>query len=223
MRFRRTAPQEPTSAADTLRPFVFGDVPLGAWPPPGEETEAEPWRSFVAAREAKADGRTDEAITIWTRIANDSSLEARQVLQAWSFLRAHGVAPPEADSGRVLGVVCEVAVGKQHDLLAAYSDGSSRYLNHSGKVVVAEGGPQGAVEAAKALIETAEPLGKVIGLWDQPALPPLSPGDGRVLLLTPGGFRFGQGPQDALMEDPAASAVLDAATRLMLVLTGAVG
>ena len=116
------------------------------------------------------------------------------------------------------GVVCEIAVGEDHDVLAVYADGSSRYLNHSGKVVVAEGGPEGA-SATDTVMTAAQPLGKLIGLWDQPLLPAVPNGHARLLLLTPGGFRFGQGPQAALWQEPMAGAVLNAATQLMLVLT----
>ncbi|MCW2674490.1 MAG: hypothetical protein JWP14_3079 [Frankiales bacterium] len=223
MRLRRDKSQVPETAADTLRPLLLGNVPVGEWPPQDREVEDEPWQSFVAARDALAGGHDDEAVQIWTRIASTPSLESRQVLQAWTFLRAQGVLPSGTEAERVLGVVCDVAIGRQHDVLAAYSDGSSRYLNHSGKAVVAEGGPAEVTAATEAVIAAAAPLGAVIGVWDEPDLPAVAAGQGRLLLLTPGGFRFGHGPQDVLWKDAAAGPVLSAATGLMQLLTRAGG
>jgi hypothetical protein len=220
MRLRRGS-SEASSAADTLRPFLLGDVAMSEWPPEDAVAEDEPWKTFVSAREAMAAGRPGEAVELWTAIARMPACESRQVLQAWTFLRDQGVNPTESEASVVYGVICEVAVGKEHDTLAAYRDGSSRYLNHSGKVVVCEGAPAAAVAAARGVVESAEPLGRAVGLWDQPVLPPVPRGHARLLLLTPGGFRFGQGPQEALWQDPAAGSVLDAATGLMTLMTSA--
>ena len=192
---------------------------MNQWPPDEDSTSGEPWRSFIAARNAFASGRTDQAIQLWLSIARAPDLESRQVLQAWSLLRRQGVAPSADESAVVHGVVCEIAVADGHDVLAVYKDGSSRYLNYSGKVIVAEGGSPQAVLAANAVLAAAAPLGNVIGLWDQPALPAVPNGHARLLLLTPGGFRFGQGPQDALWQEPMAGPVLSAATQLLLFLT----
>jgi hypothetical protein len=220
VRLRRQGPVPPSSAADSIRPFLYGDLPMEQWPPADDSTSGEPWQSFIRARTAVATGHPDQAVQLWLSIARAPGLESRQVLQAWSLLRRQAVTPSATESDVVHGVVCEIAVGDGHDVLAAYRDGSSRYLNHAGKIVVAEGGQQPAVNA---VMHAAEPLGKVIGLWDQPALPAVPNGHARLLLLTPGGFRFGQGPQDALWHEPMAGPVLNAATQLMLILTGTYG
>jgi hypothetical protein len=219
VRLRRHGPQPASAAADTIRPLLYGDLPLDEWPPGDGSDGGEPWQSFVRAREALANGDQDHAVELWRSIARTPGLESRHVLQAWSLLRRQGMRPSADEATVVHGVVCEVAVGEGHDVLAVYADGSARYLNHSGKVVVAdvEGGPVAA--AAEAVLSAAQPLGTVVGLWDQPELPAVPSGHARLLLLTPGGFRFGQGPQAALWQEPMAGAVLDAATHLMLVLT----
>jgi hypothetical protein len=194
---------------------------MNQWPPDEDLAGGEPWSSFIRARNALASEQPDEAIQLWLSIARAPDLESRQVLQAWSLLRRQGVVPQADESSVVHGVVCEIAVADGHDVLAVYKDSSSRYLNHSGKVIVAEGGPPQAAQAANAVMTAAAPLGNVIGLWDQPALPALPRGHGRLLLLTPGGFRFGQGPQDALWQEPMAGPVLSAATQLLRILTEA--
>ncbi len=219
VRLRRQGPRQPTSPADSIRPFLYGDLPLGQWPPDDESTGDEPWQSFIRARNALAGGQPDVAVKLWLSIARTTNLESRQTLQAWSFLRRQGMAPSADESPVVHGVICEIAVGDGHDVLAIYKDGSSRYLNHSGRIIVAQGGPPQSALAANAVITAAEPLGNVIGLWDQPTLPTVPSGHARLLLLTPGGFRFGQGPQDALWQEPMAGPVISAATQLLLILT----
>ena len=189
------------------------------WPPAGSPDRGEPWHSFVLARNALEGGQVEEAIQLWLSIARSPDQESRHVLQAWTLLRRQGIKPGEDEAEVVHGVVCEIAVGRGHDVLAVYRDGSSRYLNHSGKVAVVDGGPPSALAAAAAVIATAVPLGHEIGLWDQEVLPDLPRGDARLLLLTPGGFRFGQGAQTALWSEPAVAALLNAATQLLQVVT----
>jgi hypothetical protein len=219
MRFRRKgpapvpgeAPVAQPSAADALRPLLYGDVPLAEWPPPGGESDLEPWATFVRARDAAGAGRSGEAVEAWLSIARDPDVEARCALQAWTFLRQAGYEPEWPEAVEVLGVVCEIAAGGGHDVLAAYRDGSARYLNHSGRVaVVEEPWPE-----TYAVVAAGARLAREIGLWNEPALPPLPAGHSRVLLLTPGGFRFGQGPGNLLFADPLASSVLDPATALL--------
>jgi hypothetical protein len=203
--------------ADTLRPLLYGDMPVDEFPVV-DDANGEPWVSFVAARTALHAGAVDDAVAAWRRIAELPGAESRVTLQAWTFLRDHGVAPPADVATTVLGVVVEVPVDGGRDVLAAYRDGSARYLNHSGRVLVAEAGVESITAPVAEVIAAAEPLAAVVGVWDQPALPDLGPGDSRLLLLTPAGFRFGQGPDAQLRQDPSAAPLFDAATRLLVAL-----
>lgn len=202
------------SAADTLRRFIFGDCPLDEWPPPGSDVEAEPWRTFALARSAHSRGADDEAQDLWRELAGRPDLEARHVLQAWHFLRSAGVVP-DADVGkRVLGAVAEVAVRRGHDLLAVYTDGSVRYLNHSGASVVIEEHIPAVAEPAAELLVIGQSIADAIGPWEGP-LPPLPAGHSRLTMLTPSGPHFGQGEDAALRRTPAAAPFFDAATRTL--------
>ena len=202
-----------------MLPLLFGDVDLDEWPPAGE-VSAEPWKSFERARELLRSGDQGAAGREWQRIASLHGIESRHTLQAWHFLREVGTQPPDDVAPRVLGVVAEVAVSGGHDVLAAYRDGSVRYLNYTGKVLVVEAdvAPAELAHAVDAWLRIAETLAQVVGVWDQPKLPPLPAGDTRITMLTPGGLRFGQGPDRALRADAGTAAYLAAAT---LVLTSA--
>jgi len=207
---------------ERLRSTLFGLVPLDRWPE-GDEPSGEPWDGFVRARRHLAAGDQDLAIREWSQVAMIVDLtggESRHVLQAWQFLRSVNVHPDESIAGEVLGVVVEVTVGDAHDVLAAYADGSVRYLNHAGGATILDAvPPEVAVEAA-AVLAAGQVLADQIGPWTEPQLPELPVGSMRLTMLTRGGPRFGQGPDDVLGNDPMAGPVLAAATQLLVAVVG---
>jgi len=203
------------SAAASLEPLLFGDLPLDQWPPHSSPPEVEPWASFIRAREALAAGDQARAIAEWRQVAMQTGLESRHVLQAWTFLRAAGVVPDSDTAKSTLAVVVVVPVGGGHDTLAGYADGSVRYLNHSGAAAVIDDGPPEIAAANAELIGSGEALVQLIGPWDQPALPPVPSGTTRLIVLTPSGPHFGQGAYEDLHADPMGGPVLDAALRLL--------
>lgn len=210
----------PPTAADSLRPSLFGDRSVDEWPPPETVADSEPWASFVRAREAQRSGDEHAAVQIWSGIAAQPTIESRHVLQAWHFLRAAGVSPAPESASYVLAAVAEISVQSGHDLLVAYRDGGIRYLNRNGKAAIVEGAADLAcAEAARAWLAVADELASAVGVWHQPQLPPLSPGDSRIMMLTPGGPRFGQGPDSLLGSDAGAAAFLSAATNLLIAVT----
>lgn len=207
-----------TTAADALRPTLYGDVSLDAWPA-GDDHPDEPWASFVRARRHLADGDQDLAVRAWSAIAHDESQESRNRLQAWHFLRSINVHPDEELVARqAWGVVVEVPVDGGHDVLAAYPVGGVRYLNHAGGATVVEEGEGGEelLVALARLLVAGQALADVLGPWTEGSLPEVPVDHTRLLVLTPGGHRFGQGPDAALRQEPLAAAVFSAATDLLV-------
>lgn len=207
-----------SSAADALRPSLYGDVAMDQWPA-GDDHPDEPWASFVRGRQHLADGDQDLAVRAWVGIAMDEMLESRHRLQAWQFLRSINVHPDEATvAHQAWGVVVEVPVDGGHDVLAAYAVGGVRYLNHAGGATVLEDGEGGDdVQAALvAYLRAGQALADQLGPWTEPALPEVPVGHTRLLALTPGGHRFGQGPDDALKGEPLAADVFSTATDLLV-------
>ena len=205
-----------------LRSTLFGMVPLDAWPV-GDDSVGEPWDGFVRARQHLADGDQDLAIREWSQIAMAADLtggESRHVLQAWQFLRSVNVHPDASIAGLVLGVVVEVTVDQAHDVLAAYADGSVRYLNHAGGATILDDVPPEVAEKAVAVLAAGQALADQIGPWEEPALPDLPVGSMRLTMLTRGGPRFGQGPEEVLGNDRLAAPVLAAATELLVAVVG---
>ena len=181
------------SAAASLQPLLLGDLSMDQWPSDSSPQEGEPWASFIRARQAHAAGDQAQAIAEWRQISGHTALETRHLLQAWTFLRAAGVAPDPTTAKSALGVVVVVPVAGGHDTLAGYRDGSVRYLNHSGAAAVIDASSPEVQAANAKLIASGHALAQVIGPWDGPDLPPMPAGDSRVLVLTPSGPHFGQG------------------------------
>lgn len=203
-------------AAGALSQFIYGDAPLDEWVARGGADPGEPWNSFERARQLAHAGRQREAAGVWLQIAAAEGLESRQLLQAWHFLRQAGLPPPADQAKLVLGVVAHMPVQGSDDLLAAYRDGSARYLSYSGKAVVWEDRSDAQIQAAiNAWLAAGQAIASVTGPWDQPSLPPVPAGDARVVVLTPSGPHFGQASAAALSADPLAGPFLTAAASLM--------
>jgi hypothetical protein len=195
---------------------MLSDAPLDEWVAQSAGDCGEPWSSFGQARQLFDARQPDEAVKIWRQIAFTGGLESRQILRAWHFLRQAGYRPAVDRAKLVLGVAAEMPVQGAHDLLAAYRDGSARYLSYSGKAVVWEDRSITQIQAAiNGWLARGQVIADAIGPWDQPSLPPLPAGHVRVMVLTPSGPHFGQGPAAALSADPIAGSFLTAATSLL--------
>lgn len=199
-----------------IRDTLFGDLSMDWWPQETNGVEnAEPWRSFIAARDAVAAGRTDEAVRLWRQITSQPGLESRHYAQAWHFLRSQGVQPSPAEGKRLLGVILEVAMPDGVDLLAAYPEGTARYYNFSGAGVVWERPNDSLDPAIRRLLDAGQRVLNAIGPWDKPRLPAPQGDTIRLNFLAPSGLHFGQGPFGMLSQDAMARPVIDAGTALM--------
>jgi hypothetical protein len=208
-------------ASDALRPLLYGDVPVDKWAGYYVDGDDSVWERFNLARRALDASDVGTAIRIWSDLAAAPDLESRQYLQAWTFLRRAGRKPETGEAKKVLGVIAEMPVGDGHDVLVAYEDGSTRYLNHSGKVALIDDRSLGEVqEAVRRWLEVGGSLVRLIGPWERPELPPLPPGHMRVMVLTPSGPHFGQGPERQMMAQVAARDFVQAATALLELVVG---
>ena len=99
--------------------------------------------------------------------------------------------------------------------MATYQDGSVRYVNFSGAAVVLDHVPPSVAEPARKMLERGRELVGQIGAWTEPQLPPLPTGDARLMVLTPSGPHFGQGPFEMLSADPMARPFLATALTLL--------
>lgn len=212
--FKKSQPSQPITIRDTL----FGDMPFSEWPKDPNQT-AEPWDSFAKARGYLNAKDQKSAISVLQQITDMPGLESRHYVQAWHFLRQLGVNPPAEKAKLVYGVVVEVGMQKGADIVAAYADGTARYLNFTGAGEFWER-PNDSLDAEiKALLEAGQKVANAIGPWDKerPAAP--TNGNVRLNMLTPNGLHFGYGGFETLSKDPMGAALINPATALMLKLT----
>lgn len=150
-------------------------------------------------------------------LAADASQESRIRLLAFHQLGQTGQITERKE---LLGVVVEVALSEGLDVLAAYADGTARFLHHTGRVIIWENGADNRSRQLidKLFAESARVVAQ-IGPWNQPRRPAPAPGMARISFLATDGLYFGEAPVNHLFGDPLAAPALNAATELMQFLT----
>jgi hypothetical protein len=98
--------------------------------------DEEPWKRLARAAECLRSDEKDRALALLQEIVNIPNLETRILLWSWTALRNLGVNPKPREARAIMGVVIEVPMGNGNDILAAYADGTARYVNHTGKIIV---------------------------------------------------------------------------------------
>jgi hypothetical protein len=90
-----------------------------------------PFQSVADAAKLVEEGKKAEAIAVLRGVLDIPKLETRITLWVWSALRELGEKPDSKYACEVLGVILEMPSGGAYDTIAAYMDGSARYLNFS--------------------------------------------------------------------------------------------
>jgi hypothetical protein len=146
-------------------------------------------------------------------IASDGSQESRVRMLAFNLLRK---SHRDVKVKELLGTIIEVGLPEGLDTLAVFADGGARYINHSGKMVIAEGTPNGFDSEITQVITASQPIVAAIGPWDKERLPPPPNGTIRMTFLVSDGLYFGQGPMDMMQREQMAAPLINAATALLL-------
>jgi len=150
-------------------------------------------------------------------ILKNGGLDSRVRLLASHLLRERGI----VDISRHLyGVIAEVALDEGLDVLAVYEDGTARYINFSGKMIIWEAETSESAQLKKELFAAAQNIVSKIGPWDGDRLPPPVTGNVRLNFLVSDGLYFGEAPFEALAADPMGGAVLNSAGEFMRFLIG---
>jgi len=152
-----------------VRELLFGDAPLSDWTKrAGKPETAAPWADFDVARSARANGDSAGCAAALRRVLATPNLETRHYLQAWHVLKQLGAKPEASGAKQVLGVILEVHLKAGLDTLAAYRDGSARYINHGGRLLVWEAFDSRISKLIDELLSEGQRVADVIGPWLEP-------------------------------------------------------
>jgi hypothetical protein len=157
-------------------------------------------------------GAMDDSVATLRALADDESQEGRTRMCAYNLLREKGEPVP---SRVLLGTIVEVHMEEGLDVLAAFTDGSIRYINHSEKMGFVEGRVPEFEEHAQTLLEISRFIVNQLGPWTEARLPAPPKGEVRVTFLVSDGLYFGQGTYNELWNDQKGRLVLFAAQQLL--------
>lgn len=151
------------------------------------------------------------------QLINDPNLESRFKILAVNDLLRRGEV---LEGRRLFAVIVEVGLDEGLDVLAAYEDGSARYINHAGSLIVWDTNSPESDAMINDLFRAARAVVEQIGPWDGERLPPPPVGNVRLTFLVSDGLYFGEGQFGVLANDPMGGPVISGAARLMEFLIG---
>ncbi len=172
-------------------PEATGDVSVSPWKELFDErTAADELRSLVFAEGSEARTR------------------------ALAAMRLREIGQPIMDK-LLFGTVIEVGMETGLDALAAYADGSIRYINQSGSFCAWDARTDRSDALVGELLDASRSVVAQIGPWEGQRLGPPANGKARMTFLVSDGLYFGGGPFEALARDPIGGRVIAAGFQIM--------
>jgi hypothetical protein len=188
------------SAANDIYHLLFCDD-ASAFAP---AADAADWQRTLYAQKPSVDAVA--------ALARDTTQDARVRALACNWLSAHGQ-PVEAK--KLLGVVVEVALDDGLDALAAYGDGSVRYINHTGCMSIFEGRNAALQPAIDRLFAASRQVVSKIGPGQAASRAACQRSRAPDPFVVTDGLYFGDGPMDVLQRDAMAGPVIAAAGEVL--------
>ena len=151
------------------------------------------------------------------KIINDVTADPRAKVLAYNLQLGRGNRPNQKE---VLAVIVEVGLDRGLDVLASFNNGTARYINQTGKLLIWETTTDvRANELTGELFARAREIVAQIGPWDKPRKPHPAKDNTRISFLVSDGLYFGEASTNVLFNDPLASGALATAAQLMKYLT----
>lgn len=150
------------------------------------------------------------------KIIDDSTADPRVKVLAYNRLRKNGL---KLDKKELLAVIVEVGLEDGLDVLAAFNNGTARYINQTGKMLIWETTDSTSSQLTDDLFSKSRAIVNKIGPWDKPRRPAPTKGNARITFLVSDGLYFGEGSMDVLFNDKMARPALNSATMLLKYLT----
>lgn len=150
------------------------------------------------------------------KIVDDPAIDPRIKVLACNKLRTRGHLPNKKE---LFAVIVEMGLDNGTDVLASFNNGTARYINQTGKILVWETTTnEAANKLTNALFQSSRTIVDKIGPWEKPRRSQPSKGMVRISFLVSDGLYFGEGPADVLFANPMAGPALTKATELMMFL-----
>jgi len=157
------------------------------------------------------------SIAEFQKIIDDKNSDPRIKILAYNRQLALGRKPTKKE---LLAVIVEVGLDNGLNVLASFNNGTARYINQTGKILVWEtSDDKAANKITNELFVNSQNIVNQIGAWNKPRRSNPTKGNVRITFLVSDGLYFGEGPMDVLFNDPMASPALMKATELMQYLT----
>jgi hypothetical protein len=182
--------------------LLFCDV-ISLYKNQSERSVSYPWDILFSETASVADLQD---------IVANNKFESRVKLLAYHKLRTIGQA---IDQKILLGVVVEVGLDGGLDVLASFKDGTARYINKTGKIIVWETSDQSSLSLINDLFNNSNNIITKIGPWDKPRRPSPKKDMVRITFLVSDGLYFGEGPISVMFNDPLAGPALASAAAVM--------
>lgn len=131
-------------------------------------------------------------------IIDDSSSDARLKVLSYNRQLASGHKPNKKE---LLAVIVEVGLDNGLDVLASFNDGTARYINQTGRILIWEMTNEKSNELTQDLFIKSQNIVNQIGVWDNARQPAPAKGNVRITFLVSDGLYFGEGPIDVLFND----------------------
>ena len=178
----------------TLKNLLFADETiekyLGHLSANDPGTDEEPSRSFNLYVAHSNEGKVEEAKKDLRRVlALPAAKETRVRLLTWASLRALGERPTREEADEVQGVACEVQYETGGGTLAAYADGTARWIGDRGAIIIWEPSDDKVVNSSIAeLLKAARTLVKRVPAVERHEPSEMKLEHFRVSVLTLGGI-----------------------------------
>jgi hypothetical protein len=189
------------ASANGVYNLLFSDATADFRQRPGEVPAH--WHSVLEAEPAD--------VAALRALADDDLQEGRVRYLAYAKLRRLGEPVP---AKRLLGVIVEVPLPGGLDVLAAYSEGSVRYINQTGKLAFYER-VESLTPLVQRLISDSSKVVARIGPTDQLRRPPPLGESVRITFLVSDGYYFGEGNMQSMHQDTLAGPVIQRAVELL--------
>ncbi|MGZ3871584.1 MAG: hypothetical protein ACXVJD_01630 [Mucilaginibacter sp.] len=200
--FKKKSQPYNNQSIDLIYELLFCDD-ISLYKEHGTQTDTYPWDILFS----------DAATVVGLEaILADVDIGSRVKILTYNKLHAMGQA---IDKKILLGVIVEIGLDKGLDVLASFNDGTARYINQTGKIIIWETPDKISDNMIKALFDKSYSIIEKIGPWDQPRQPRPEKDIARITFLVSDGLYFGEGPINVLFNDQMAGPALSSAAEIM--------